>query len=59
MRLVRPVNKPVLRRAKIFQIQEIRLDKNYKSQNVSYKKYNIHQYEKKDKDKFNKVDAKL
>lgn len=53
------VDKFILKRIEILQVQKSRLDKNQRQQNIYYKEYNIYQYEKKDQEKFNKIDAKL
>lgn len=56
---VKPVNKPASRRAETPQVRKIRLNKNYRQQNVYYKEHNVYQHEKKDWDEFNTIDAKL
>ena len=55
----KPVDEAAPKKVETPQVQKARLDRNQRQQDMYYKEYNVHQYEKKDWDEFNRVDAKL
>ena len=55
----KPLYKYALKRVKVVWVQKTRLDKNQRQQELDYKKYNVNHHDKKNWDKFNKVEVKL